>query len=450
MSLLEEDDTSEEMTFKTANLEGSFVTRLYTLYHYRIVALFLPANFGAVMGTGVAGVLLYSFPFPAKWLQVLGIIYAIIGVALFIGLMATFLLALLTQKTLIYRIHQDVLVAPGMGSLVMGYICLVNMLRLVTGESWVIGIWLLWWLSVVGSFYTACVTFFLCLVAKHRNSKNRLDHKDISLTFLLPIVTLTVASSLGSAVSTDLHTNNQKIITLVISFLMWSIAIVMAFITVTINFWRFFVHKIPSLDKVFTMFLPIGFLGQGGYSILLFGRGCLWLIFSNSKSISSSLYTKYIEDAAEVSGVVTESFPFILAVVITIICAFMAFILMAVGYFFTFLAMASLFSKMAPFARKPSKKHMVNTSIPVFGYLLKFHRGFWSMTFPMGTMALCNHEFSTIIGGFLVFKYIAAVYSVIVVLVVLGCLCGVAYNGISMVAYSARNPSGENENELDV
>lgn len=450
MSLLEDDDTSEEMTFKAPNLEGSFVTRLYTLFHYRIVAQFLPANFGAVMGTGVAGVLLYAFPFPAKWLQVLGIIYAIVGVVLFIGLIAIFLLALTTQKALIYRIHHDVMVAPGMGSLVMGYICLVNMLRLVTGKSWVIGIWLLWWLSVVASFYTACVTFFLCLVAKHRNSKNLLDHKDISLTFLLPIVTLTVASSLGSALSPDLHTNNQKIITLVISFLMWSIAIVMAFITVTINFWRFFVHKIPSLDKVFTMFLPIGFLGQGGYSILLFGRGCVEIILSNAEHVTSSTYMHFLEDAAQASGVTTNSLPFLLAVVIMIVCAFMAFILMAVGYFFTFLAVASLFSKMAPFARKPSEKHMFRTSIPVFRYLLRFNRGFWSMTFPMGTMALCNNEFGALFGGFLVFKYIGAVYSVTVVLVVLGCLFGVVYNGISMVVYSARQPCDENKNELSV
>lgn len=424
--------TSTDTALTASNtLNIGFASRLGAALDKRLISGFHPAFFASVMGTGISCNILYNFAFPAHWLQVAGIVMAVVALLLFMGLSVAFFMAMYRDPQLWTKIHRDPAVAPFMGCFVMGMVPLVNILHSLTGKSWIVGVWVLWWIEVVALVYTSFVTFFFATVSKNRHSNNVIDPSSLSLSYLLPVVTLTVAASSGGLIVPDLPNLNLKIVTNVVALLMWAIAVVLAFIVVTVNFWRLFVHKIPSTDKVFTMFLPIGFLGQGAYGILLFGRNCTTLILENAASVPSSLYTSFLHETASENSIDMSQLSMILASTLLIVSSMFAAILMAFGYFFTFLAVASALSKSHPFAKKRNRIH---TYLPSsnwfkqrFSGFIKFNRAFWSMTFPLGTMALANGEFYNLFNGLRAFRYISAMYGAALFLIVLGCLFGVVY-----------------------
>lgn len=397
------------------------------------------------MGTGISCNILYSFPYPAHWLRICGFIMAAVALLLFVTLMACFGVALGRGNGLWTKLHKDPAFAPPIGALVMGYVTLVNILHAITGTSWIMGVWVLWWISVAGSVYTAFITFYMCAVAKHSTRNNYMDPSVISLALILPVVTLTVAASLGNLVATDLPGLKLKIVTMLVSFAMWAIAVLLAFIMVTVNFWRLIVYKVPASDQVFTMFLPIGFLGQGAYAVLLFGRNCVNIIMENSTDVPLSAYTSFLHEAAARNGVGMTGLLAYLASAILVTCAFMALTLISFGYFFTFVAVASVLSKMAPFATKPNLSHIYLSEglLRPFTGFLRFHKGFWSMTFPLGTMALSNSEMHSLFNGLEAFRVIGVIYAVLLFLVTLGCLGGVVYEAVKTVTDSMSQKSKE-------
>lgn len=418
--------------------EKSRFRRLYDSFYHELVMDFNPALFASVMGTGVSGVILYTFTFPAKWLQVCGCIMSVIALALFLVLMAIFIFALYCDHKLWSRIHRDPAYAPAMGCMVMGYNTLVNMLHALTEKSWIYAVWVLWWIAVAASVYTSFITFFVCLVSKHRKHANYMDASSINLTFLLPVVTLMVAAASGGIITPDLPHLNMQITTTVVSFIMWAIAVTQAFIVVAVNFWRLFVHKIPATGQVFTMFLPVGFLGQGSYAVLLFGRNCALLILDHSADVASSSYTSFLHSTAELAHVDVSGLPLVLATAMLTVASVLAMTLMAFGYFFTFLAFASTMSKMAPFARKPNTSRLYynengNVVQRAFSGLIRFNKGFWSMSFPLGTMSLSNTEMYNLYNGLAAFRYIGIIYTVFVVAVSIGCLIGIVYKVVKQV-----------------
>lgn len=422
----------------------SFAARLWHIVDEKLIGGFSPAFYASVMGTGISGNILYGFPFPAHWLKVCGVIMATVALVLFILLTVVFGLALRKDSQLWSKIHRDPAQAPGMGCLVMGYLTLIFMLNSLAGKSWSYAVWVLWWIATFMSVYTSFLTFFFSVMGKHRKRANVLDTANISLTFLLPVVTLTVAASAGGVITPNMPHVNMKIITMVVSFIMWAIAVTLAFIVVAVNFWRLFVHKIPATGQVFSMFLPIGFLGQGAFAILLFGRNCVELILDHSGDVAESAYTSFLHGAAKHHDL--SQLPVILATALLTVSTLLAMMLMSFGFFFTYLAFASLLLKMQPFARKPNPQHIYarvdgNFIQRSLSGLLRFNRGFWSMTFPLGTMALCNGEMYKLWNGMEAFRYISAIYAVVVFIVTLGCLSGVVYNVIKLVKSAMRAPT---------
>lgn len=446
----DQNDTSSNSDYSSLNHLRSLTQRCRAVFHKKLVAGFNPQFFASVMGTGISANIMYKFPFPARWLEICGLIVATAALVLFLLLTLIFVVALYQDPKLWTKIHRDVSHAPAMGCFVMGFVTLVNMLHSITGKLWIYAVWVLWWIAVAGSFYTSFLTFYLSLISKHRKRHNYTAASTISMAYLLPVVTLTVAASVGGALNPDLPRVNMKIITMVVSFIMWAIAVVLAFIVVAVNFWRLFVYKVPATGQVFTMFLPIGFLGQGAYAILLFGQNCVEIILDHTSTVSTSSYTSFLHEAASARNVDLSGFPLILSTALLTTSTMFAASLMAVGYLFTFLAFASLLSKMQPFANKPDPRHIYAVTNGNFiqraltGFL-RFNRGFWSMTFPLGTMALCNGQIYKLYNGLEAFRYISAIYSVVLFVITLGCLSGVIYNSIKVVWWSMKTPSSDHK-----
>lgn len=427
-----------DLTVMTKSTSPSWADNVRAELRKRFIDGFTPVYFASVMGTGMSANLLYNFPYHAHWLEVCGIILALVGLVIFIVLCSFFAVALYQRPTLMSQIHRDPAFAPAMGCFVMGYTTLITFLHGILGKSWIIGIWVLWWLVVAGSFYTGIVTFFFSLMAKHRKSKNLLEHSCLNLLYLLPVVALTVAAALGGLITADLPNTNLKVVTMTITLIMWSIAMLLASIITTINFWRMLVHKIPHSGQVLTMFLPIGFAGQGAFAILLFGRNSTLLLLEHQDKVSSSAYVSFINETANKNNISLANLPLILSTAIMAACTIVAFMLMAFGFLLTIFAYMSVLSKMAPFAVKKNNAflYLTTSRLPfkkLFVGLLRFQRAFWSMTFPIGTMALATHEFYNLYNGFYAFKVVATIYSMMVVVTTLGCLVGVVYKAVMMV-----------------
>jgi tellurite resistance protein TehA-like permease len=359
---------------------------------------FTPVLFLPVMGIGISSDLLYSFPYPHEWLRVLGYIFFALGCIVFFIDIASFTAVIINQPSKFIDLNSNPKIAPFMGCFPMGYMTLVNFVWAISKPKTSVLIFVLWWISVVLALYTSCIVFYFTFIVKLPH--NRIGQQDLHLTILFPIVAITVASSQGNMFLQDLPNRQLKLVSLVTSFCLWSIAVCMAFTIITINFWKIFVHKLPPMGLIFTSFLPTGFLGQAGYSIMLVGHNIHHLAHT------------YMENDQEAM---------ILGHIATYVSGFICLMFIAIGYFMTFIAIASVCSKLSPF--KPHK----NPQLSKYG-LMRFNRGFWATTFPLGTMSLAQVEFAnTFDPGFMFFKVMGTIYAVACILCTVVCIAGVLY-----------------------
>ncbi|KAK6198602.1 voltage-dependent anion channel-domain-containing protein [Scheffersomyces amazonensis] len=385
-----------------AHSSKPFATRLKNLLFEEFVEKFTPVYFVSIMGTGISSNILYNFGYPAHWLRVCGIIMFVIAVILFLITSLMFLLSCYyyyPKRIMQYNLNPNI--AVFMGCYAMGYITLINFIFYLDKVD-IIFVWVLWWIAIIVSVYTAFITVFFSILSKL--SSEKINMNELNSTLLLPIVAITVVSSSGHIISPSLKTLNQTLITEILSLILWCISIALAFIIITIYYQRLILHKIPSTQLIFTSWLPVGFLGQSSFSIMMFGKNMYDLI--EDKSVGN----------------------------IFIVCSTMIGVfLLSFGYFNTFLAVISTLSKIRPFA----KAELIHPHIKK-GYIMKFNKAFWSMTFPLGTMALSNNElgkglFGKVIYPLKFFRVLGCIYSVALFAVTIACLIGIIYTCIKLV-----------------
>lgn len=137
--------------------ETSIIRRFRYAVDQKLFKEFTPAYFAPVMGQH-----LVQFHVPCEmgrdmWVYNVcdrgDFIFPVISICLLVSML------IYPSKFKVY--HNDPAIAPFMGCLPMGYTTLVNTLYYQTGTRWIVGIWVLWWISVVLSLYTALYTAFL-------------------------------------------------------------------------------------------------------------------------------------------------------------------------------------------------------------------------------------------------------------------------------------------------
>ena len=94
----------------------------------------------------------------------------------------------------------------------------------------------------------------------------------ITAAQLLPIAATIVAAGTGSEVAEVLPNHQYALGTLIVSYVMWGMAVPMAFAVLVIYYQRLALHKMPPREVIVSAFLPLGPLGFGGYTILYLGR----------------------------------------------------------------------------------------------------------------------------------------------------------------------------------
>lgn len=390
----------------------------------KLIDNFAPAYFVSVMGTGITSLILFDFPYPARWLRICSyIMYAITALCFAsTSTMAAMCLKRNPNKWTQWHTLPDI--APFLGAFPMGYTTLVNFTwNLVNGyRHGAVGILVMWLIAVALSVYTATIVMFRTYFMKKEGAPS-LHHSKLHSLILMPLVPLTVVASLGNLFALALPTLALQISTLVATYILWANALVLAFMVLTIHTWKLLIHRIPPTNLIFSLFLPVGFLGQGSFGIVLLGHNIWQLCLANAANNPNiGHYLKYAE------GNVSSETLLIVGHIFMLLTTMAGAFLVSAGYVMVAFAVAQCLSKTRPFAKRPNPQF----TDPKFG-LIKFGRGYWGITFPLGTVSLGSTELGKVLGpGFQFFTAMGAIFGVGLTLVTITCLLGLIYRGVQL------------------
>lgn len=98
--------------------------------------------------------------------------------------------------------------------------------------------------------------------------------------WLLPVVTLIVASSTGGVLAKAMYeySTPHSLQTITISIFMVTVGFSLAFMILTIYIQKLITHGLPKGTTLLSVFLPLGPTGQAGYAIMLIGDGLKTLL----------------------------------------------------------------------------------------------------------------------------------------------------------------------------
>lgn len=398
---------------------------------------FDPFIFVMVMGIGISSNLLYSFPYQAEWLKRCS--YPMFAVACLIFLYAQLLqfvhmYVYVYSKKRSYKEYfndyfRNLTRNVFWGTYPMGFATIINYIAsLATYQVRDPAVarrlmrltYIFWWYDVLISLICAWGISFL-IWQKHyypdsNDSRISLNEKmareNLGTTLLLLVIPLVVAASSSSIFTmTELFSTtfnrNIQLMTMVVTSLMWLHAIIFVFILIFINFWNLYVNKIPAMLQVFTLFLFLGPMGQASYGILL--------ITENVKLYTQKYYpiTNFHTEPGVLSLVVPWCFK--------IFGLLAALALLSMGYFFTIFALLTISTYYNTRVQITSGQKSLTKRI------YHFHKGWFSMTFPMGTMSLGSSHIYVYFDKYVplsAFRVIGAIYAAVCIIWCLICLIG--------------------------
>lgn len=229
-----------------------------------------------IMGTGGTSALVHAFPYgngnPA--IKVVTLIVFSLNLLLFVLFTgATFARYIMFPDTWLKMIRHPTQ-GPLMGAFPAGATTLIN-IALVAHQEWDFGgtgflytLWGCWWLDSIVSYLIA----FGMLHAMMVEQKHTLD--TMTTLWLLPAISLIVASSTGGLLSTALkaHSMQFAILTALFSLTMVIIGLSLALMMITVYLARLVISGPPEKLLVLSAFVALGPFGQGGYSLLINGQ----------------------------------------------------------------------------------------------------------------------------------------------------------------------------------
>ncbi|CAK9439612.1 uncharacterized protein LODBEIA_P37120 [Lodderomyces beijingensis] len=349
---------------------------------------FHPSYFVGFLGCGITANILYGFPFEAQWLRICGIIMFCLTILIFVSTNIMLVLSCwyYPERISLYMHKYNYSIYFAVHS--MGYTTIVNAIHLFVQGRYPIFLWVLWWIGVGIATFNNTILFYFTFLSK----LNIHTMSDINSTVLMHVVCCCVISSTGHIIAADLEGRNQQIITELLAFMLFCISIMLFHGVGAVYMMRLILLKVPDTSQIFTQFLPVGFTGQSSYSIMLFGNNMFHFI--PDKVLGTSFLVP---------------------------CALSAYLLLAGAYIYMIIAIISCMSKSRPFATNVNPEWTTKR----FG-LIKWSKGWWTMTFPVGTMSLANGEIAKGVGGydFVFFKVMSAIFAVALVFICLVNLTG--------------------------
>ncbi|EIM81137.1 uncharacterized protein STEHIDRAFT_66796 [Stereum hirsutum FP-91666 SS1] len=238
---------------------------------------FTPAWFAVIMGTGAISILFENFPYGSATtpMKTFSAIFFFLNLILF----ATFNVVSLFRYLMFPDIWSLMLRHPSqslfLGCYPMGATTLINVSAGLFykeygfgGTGFLYGLWGLWWLDVAISVL-CCWGLVHIMVVQH-------DHAIARMTpvWLLPVVTLIVASSTGGVLTPYLYAISpaHALLTATTCVLLVSIGLSLALMILTVYLYRLITHGPPPGANILSSFIPLGPTGQSGFAILLIGQ----------------------------------------------------------------------------------------------------------------------------------------------------------------------------------
>lgn len=183
----------------------------------------------------------------------------------------------------------------------------------------------------------------------------------MAAVWLLPVVTLVVASSTGGLLSAALRAQSSTLalLTAGVSFTMLIIGLSLAIMMITVYLARLIVYGPPDANAILSAFVVLGPLGQGGYSLLVNGANL------------AALFPLHISGRfpmTAIAGQLLYSFCF---------CA--SYILWSMGICWICIALSSISTVLS------------QSGAPSFGL------AYWGLVFPNGVYALLSVQLGNVL-----------------------------------------------------
>ncbi|KLO19523.1 hypothetical protein SCHPADRAFT_924438 [Schizopora paradoxa] len=238
---------------------------------------FTPAWHAVNMGTGAISALFHTFPYGSnsKAMQYIALFFLLLNLVLFTVLFLcgiaryTFFRGL--WSTMMRHPVQSLYLGTfpmGFATIIMAAVGIVHGYFNFGGDGLIWALWALWWADVAVSIAIAFGQLHF-MMTRH-------DHKINSMTsiWLLPIVTLIVAAATGAIVGQALFPIDvsRACLTLGTSLFLCVIGISLALMVIVIYLQRLILHGLPQGLLIFSVYLPLGPLGQSGYAFLTLGQ----------------------------------------------------------------------------------------------------------------------------------------------------------------------------------
>ncbi|KAH3660684.1 hypothetical protein OGATHE_005016 [Ogataea polymorpha] len=352
-----------------------------------VLANFHPIYFVINMGLGITSLVMYNFPIEVirVGMRYVGILYFFIDLVAFIIIHALFFLRYFVlfnryDRVSFWGLLKDHRLSVFLGAEVMGFGSLINMIHYLRPE-WTLFTYTLWWIQVALSLLCAWGVTFLMMAV------NNLDASDLNATILLPAVTLTVASSTGSIVSGKLDSASWKLSSEIITFMLLSNALLLAFPLLSVYFYKLLTSGLPSKPSIYSCFIPIGILGQGAFAILL-----------NFQQLADLLQTE--PALIKATALLSQESLQVVAALLQLGSVYVAMSLVSMGICVTAIGIFGVLR---------------------YGLIHKWSKTLWASTFPLGTMAVSQSELYSHT-GWLGFQITSTIYSFALIAVTTCCL----------------------------
>lgn len=226
------------------------------------------------MGTGAVSILLHTFPYPARWLYWLSIVFFCFEILLLTTL--TFFIIL---RFTLYPAQWSIMINHPTQSLFiaawpMGFSQIIFMMIYVCSPIW--GPWVTYLAWAMWIFDAAVSIIILLLIPfLHMKAKTQRELASFTALEMFPFLAAMVASGTGAVVSTALHNPQQALATVIASYILMGISLPMSFIITTIYTQRLMLHKLPPSAVIVSVFMPIGPPCMGAIASIILGQTCL-------------------------------------------------------------------------------------------------------------------------------------------------------------------------------
>lgn len=216
--------------------------------------------YSVCMGTGIVSELLFVMPYRGPGQKTAGVVFFIANLVLF----SSFTVATITRYCMFPQIPRLLIIHPSeslyVGTVPMAWATIVNM-AVYTGAHYGTGVvtiaWIGWWADVIMSLVTCFLVTYL-MISRHEHE----SMENTSSLWLLPIVSAPVAAT-SAAIIIPYLSDYHAYITLLVGYALWGFGVLLASMILMLYLQRLIFHHLPPKQLIVSIWLPIGYLGQG-------------------------------------------------------------------------------------------------------------------------------------------------------------------------------------------